>query len=97
MKPYAWSHEKNAQLLAQRRLCFEQVVVAIEEGDLLDVREHPNPQRYPGQRILIVRLQGYIHLVPFIETDEHLFLKTIIPSCKENRLVSPSTSTEPLS
>jgi hypothetical protein len=85
MKPFAWSPEKNAQLLAQRQLCFEAVVVAIESGDLLDVLEHPNQQRYPDQRILVVRLHGCIHLVPMIETEEHLFLKTIIPSRKANR------------
>jgi hypothetical protein len=94
MKPFAWSHEKNEQLLAARGLCFEAVIVAIETGNLLDVREHPNPQRYPEQRILIVRLNGYVHLVPFVETDEHFFLKTIIPSRKENRLQKPSTPTE---
>ena len=64
MKPFAWSPEKNAQRLAERQLCFEAVVVAIEAGDLLDVLEHPNQQRYPGQRILVVRLHDYIHLVP---------------------------------
>jgi hypothetical protein len=95
MKSFAWSHEKNVQLLAQRRLCFEDVIVAIEEGDLLDVREYPNPQRYPGQRILIVRLDGYVQFVPFVESYEHLCLKTIIPSRKENRLQTPSISTEP--
>ncbi len=79
MKPFAWSPENNAQLLAKQRLCFEAVVVAIEAGDLLDVQAHPNQQRYPGQRILVVRLHGYIHLVPMIETEEHLFLNTIIP------------------
>jgi len=36
-----------------RLLCFEAVIIAIETGYLLDVREHPNPQRYPEQRILI--------------------------------------------
>jgi hypothetical protein len=50
MKPFTWSPEKNAQLLAERQLCFEAFVVAIEAGDLLDVLEHPNQQRYPGQR-----------------------------------------------
>jgi hypothetical protein len=75
MKPFAWSPENKAQLLAERQLCFEAVVVAIEAGDLLDVQEHPNQQRYPGQGILVVRLHGYIHLVPMIETEEHVFLK----------------------
>jgi hypothetical protein len=76
MQPFAWSLENNAQLLAERQMCFEAVVVAIEAGDLLDVQQHPNQQRSPGQRILVVRLHGYIHLVPMIETEEHLFLGT---------------------
>ena len=80
MKPFAWSHEKNEQLLAARGLCFEAVIVAIETGNLLDVREHPNPQRYPEQQILIVRLNGYVHLVPFVETDEHFLLMINSPS-----------------
>jgi hypothetical protein len=75
MKPFAWSPENKAQPLAERQLCFEAVVVGIEAGDLLDVEEHPNQQRYPGQGILVVRLHGYIHLVPMIENEEHLFLK----------------------
>ena len=95
MKPFAWSPENNAQLLAERQLCFEAVVVAIEAGDLLDIQDHPNQQRYPGQRILVVRLHGYIHLVPMIETEEHLFLKTIIPSRKANRLYPASAPFEP--
>jgi hypothetical protein len=85
MKPFAWSPQKNAQLIAERQLCFESVVVAIEAGELLDVLEHPNQQRYPGQRVLVVRLEGYVHLVPYVETAEHLFLKTIIPSRKAHR------------
>jgi len=88
MKPVAWSPEKNAQLIAERQLCFEDVVVAIEAGDLLDVLEHPNPGRYPNQRILVVRLKGYVHLVPYVETEEKLFLKTIIPSRKAQRSYS---------
>jgi hypothetical protein len=95
MKPFAWSPENNAQLLGERQLCFEAVVVAIEAGDLLDVQEHPNQQRYPGQRILVVRLHGSIHLVPMIETEEHLFLKTIIPSRKANRFYKPSAPAGP--
>lgn len=91
MNPFAWSPEKNAQLLAERQLCFEAVVVAIEAGDLLDVLE----QRYPGQRILVVHLHDYIHLVPMIETAENLFLKTIIPSRKANHLYTPSAPAGP--
>lgn len=85
MKPFAWSREKNAQLMVVRQLSFEAVVAAIESVELLDVLEHPNPERYPGQRILVVRIAGYVHLVPYVETDQHLFLKTIIPSRKANQ------------
>lgn len=85
MKPFAWSAEKNTQLMADRELCFEAVVVAIEAGELLDVLEHPSQSRYPGQRILVVRINGYVHLVPYVDAGVHLFLKTIIPSCKAQR------------
>jgi hypothetical protein len=85
MKPFRWSHDKNQQLLAQRSIGFEAVVVAIEAGGLLDVLAHPNPGRYPHQRILVVEVNRYVHLVPYVETDDHLFLKTIIPSRKATR------------
>jgi hypothetical protein len=86
MGPFLWSHEKNAQLLANRDLCFEAVVAAIEAGDLLDVLEHPNPDRYPGQRVLVVQIGESVVLVPFVVDGEGaLFLKTMIPSRKATR------------
>ena len=51
-------------------------------GDLLDIVEHQNQARYPSQRILVVLISGYVDLVPYVEADDHLFLKTIIPSRK---------------
>lgn len=85
MKPYRWNSEKNEQLKAERGLSFERVVVAIETDGLLDVLAHPNAKKYPGQRVLVVAFDGYVHLVPFVEEDEYLFLKTIIPSRKASR------------
>ena len=93
MKPFAWSPEKNAQLITDRELCFEAVVVAIEAGELLDVLEHPNQDRYPGQRILVVRIDGSVHLIPYVEADDRLFLKTIIPSRKAQRDYETNTDT----
>jgi hypothetical protein len=72
-------------LRAERGLTFEAVVVAIESGGLLDILRHPNPAKYPRQRILVVELDGYVHLVPFVEEKDHFFLKTIIPSRKATR------------
>ena len=82
MKPFRWSAGKNEILQLQRGVSFEAVVVAIESGDLLDIVEHPNQARYPGQHSLVVLISGYAQLVPSIEADDHLFLNTIIPSRK---------------
>jgi uncharacterized DUF497 family protein len=85
MKPFRWSPEKNEQLKAERGLSFERVVVAIESDGLLDVLAHPNPAKYPRQRVLVVAFDGYAHLVPFVEEDGYYVLKTIIPSRKASR------------
>lgn len=85
MKVIAWNAEKNARLKEERGVSFEDVVVHILSGDILDTVDHPNQQRYPGQKIHLVDMEGYIYLVPFIETDDEVFLKTIIPSRKATR------------
>ena len=61
-------------------------VVSIEAGGLLDVLAHPNQAKYPRQRVLVVACDNYAYLVPFIEEDEHFFLKTVIPSRKATKL-----------
>lgn len=66
-------------------MSFEQVVVAIEAGGLLQIVAHPNPARYPRQKVMVVAWDGYAHLVPFVEESDHFFLKTIIPSRKATR------------
>jgi hypothetical protein len=85
MKPFRWGTEKNEQLKLERGLSFEQIVVAVEAGGLLDILAHPNPAKYPNQRVLVVASDGYAYLVPFVEQDDHFFLKTVIPSRKATR------------
>jgi uncharacterized DUF497 family protein len=85
MKPFRWNAAKNEALKAARGISFEAIVVAIEAGRLLDIVAHPNPARYPRQRVLVVSAGGYVHLVPFVEEVDHYFLKTIIPSRKATR------------
>ena len=83
---FDWNLEKSRQLAEQRRVSFERVVSAIEQGGLVDVIEHPNQKRYPGQRIYVVDIDRHLHLVPFVTgTDGTRFLKTIIPSRKAMR------------
>ena len=85
MKYFAWDDEKNAKLKAERGIGFEDVVFHIEHGDLLDTVDHPNPSRYAGQRMFIVRREDYVYLVPFVEDEHTMFLKTIVPSRKATK------------
>jgi putative transposon-encoded protein len=85
MKPFRWSSEKNEVLAAERGVSFERIVVAIGSGGLLDVLAHPNQERYPRQRVLVIAADGYVYLVPSVEESDHFFLKTIIPSRKATR------------
>ena len=85
VKYFAWDDAKNAKLKADRGVGFEDVVFHIERGDLLDIMEHPNPNRYAGQRIFVVQREDYVYLVPFVEDEHTVFLKTIIPSRKATK------------
>ncbi len=85
MKPFRWAPDKNDLLKHERGVSFEEVTVAVQAGALLEIVPHPNPTKYPRQRIMVVEVAGYAYLVPFIEEKEHFFLKTIIPSRKATR------------
>ena len=85
MKPFRWNHDKNEELKVGRGISFEEIVLAIEANGILDVVRHPNSGKYPNQLVYIVALDGYVHLVPYIEEAEYYFLKTIIPSRKATR------------
>ena len=80
MKHIKWNTEKSHALKATRGIRFEDVIFHIEKGDMLDDYQHPNQQKYPGQRIMVVGINNYAYLVPYIEDEDELFLKTIIPS-----------------
>jgi uncharacterized DUF497 family protein len=80
VKAFAWNAEKNALLKRERGISFEEVLFHIEAGDVLDVVAHPNQKRYPGQMVYVMEIEDYIYLVPFVESEDEVFLKTIIPS-----------------
>ncbi len=82
MKYHRWNIEKNDLLKLQRNANFEDVLLALQSDALLDIIDHPNTAAYPNQKIYIIDLNGYVHLVPFVEDSESVFLKTIIPSRK---------------
>jgi uncharacterized DUF497 family protein len=85
MEYYKWDNQKNELLKAERGISFEQIVLHIERGDVLAVIAHPNTKRYPNQQLIIVEVNGYAYLVPFVDSPEGRFLKTIIPSRKATR------------
>ncbi len=82
MKTINWNTEKSLALRESRGICFEDVVFHIERGDILDDYQHPNQQKYVGQRIMVVGINNYAYLIPYVEGNDEVFLKTIIPSRK---------------
>ncbi len=81
-KVFRWDNEKNEWLKKQRGVSFEEVVILLEREDVLEVVEHPNKEKYPGQRIATVEINDYAYLIPYIQDGEEIFLKSIIPSRK---------------
>jgi len=87
-KRIEWSEEKNPLLKQTRNVCFEAVENAILDDRIINITPHHNLEKYPHQKILMVEINGYIHYVPFVETDDSYFLKSIIPSRKRHKLIN---------
>lgn len=84
-RPILWNPDKNIELMRQRGISFEEILSAIEQGGLLMTLEHPNKQRYASQKIWVVGFREYAYLVPFVESEHDIFLKTIMPSRKATK------------
>ena len=84
-KIYNWNADKNRMLVQDRGISFERIVFEISMGNEVAVVMHPNQDKYPGQMISVVQVDDYVYLVPFVETESEIFLKTIIPSRKATR------------
>lgn len=85
MKQFNWNADKNQLLMAERGVSFEDVLFAFQAGQLLDEVAHPNTEKYPQQRVFIVCIDDYAWLVPFVESENEIFLKSIIPSRKATK------------
>lgn len=86
MKVFNWNSDKNHQLIEERGKSFEEAIFHIENGGLLDDICHPNALGYPHQRIFVVAIDNYAYLVPYVEMENEIFLKTVIPSRKFTKL-----------
>lgn len=85
MKYFAWNPDKNQSLIEERGVSFERIVYLIENNGLIDIIVHPNQDKYPNQKMFIVNQDNYAYLVPFVENENEIFLKTIIPSRKATK------------
>ena len=85
MKHINWNPHKNQQLIKDSDLSFEDVVYYLREDRVIDDIKHPNSEKYPNQRIFVLDIDGYIHLVPYVEDRNKIFLKTVIPSRKATK------------
>lgn len=83
---FNWSEEKNNLLKKSRNICFEDVVIAIHNGDLLEVIKNPS-KNHQGQNCLVVKIDSYSYIIPYAEEKNSLFLKTIYPSRKFKKLL----------
>ena len=87
---FKYNYEKNAKLLSERGIGFEEIIQAIADGNLLDIRLHHNQKQYPGQSILFVRILDEVYTVPYVEEDSNVFyLKTAFPSRKARKEFLP--------
>jgi hypothetical protein len=82
---YAFDPQKNAWLIRERAIGFEQIIALIESSKLIQVLDHPNAEKYPNQLLYEVDVDGYVHVVPVVREGRILFMKTIYPSRKATR------------
>jgi uncharacterized DUF497 family protein len=82
---YVFDPEKNAWLIQERGISFDRIIALIEGGELIQVLEHPDKERYPDQLIYEVDVDGYVYIVPVVREGRTLVLKTIYPSRKATK------------
>ena len=85
MKPFDWNPKKNQQVIEERGISFEDVIFYLQADGLLDDLAHSNKQKYPDQKVFVMNIDGYAHLVPYVENEDAIFLKTVIPSRKATK------------
>jgi len=81
MKRYEWNEEKNNTLIKTRNVSFQKVITIISKGKILDVIRSKNP-KYKHQKRYIIKINEYVYVVPFVEDEDKIFLKTIYPNRK---------------
>lgn len=86
MPGVCWNEDKNKILKQTRKIGFEKIEKAIAKKQILKIFPHPNKQNYKNQKIMLVKINNYVYVVPFVEKENQLFLKTIYPSRKYTKI-----------
>ena len=79
---FEWNPEKNEELKRERGISFEEIALLLGAGKLWAVTDHWNSKKHPGQRVFLVPVGDYIYAVPYVVSDDAIFLKTAFPSRK---------------
>ena len=82
MKLVRYNKNKDQLLRSSRGIGFKELAEEINRGNLIRVIKNPNEKKYPRQKIFLVKFKNYIYMVPFVEEENYIFLKTVIPSRK---------------
>jgi hypothetical protein len=83
---FRYNHEKNAKLIAERGVSFDEIIEEIAMGNLIQITSHYNQELYPHQKILHVKHFDMVYLIPYVvEENGTIFLKTIYPSRKATK------------
>jgi uncharacterized DUF497 family protein len=83
---FEWDTQKNEQIKKERGISFEEIVILLGSNQIWRISKHWNSEKYPRQRVFLVPVEGYIHVIPFVEDDGVIFLKTIFPSRKLTKM-----------
>ncbi|MEA1911512.1 MAG: DUF4258 domain-containing protein [Spirochaetota bacterium] len=83
MKYLNWSSEKNEILKHERGISFEEIAFLIESGQIIGIEENPGRS---NQKMYVLEIENYAIIVPYVETDDEIFLKTAFPSRKYTKL-----------
>ena len=82
---FDWDPEKNEKLKRERGISFEELAFQLGEGKLWKIESHYNQENYPNQHIYFIPISDYVYLVPFVQGEETIFLKTAFPSRKATK------------
>jgi hypothetical protein len=79
MKELRWDLLKSERLKRTRGVSFEEITKA----KIIDIKDHHSRE---NQQLMLFDFKGYIWLVPFVEKEDCVFLKTLYPSREYTKL-----------